>query len=221
MLVKLLGSDNVLTRLDVLGLKAVVKALVKADLWHCKQEESLLSNGDAQDLQGRVLDQEPIQDLNPDHAYAVMHALAEEGCSFTSVFCKMHSAADIEKHEVSSLMDLAVQNEQWTDVVNMTYCPKVEELGPSYLLQVGGDPKVDEGRLTGSATGLLSSLSVGFDVCLWLAARSGSYLQGRSRAAAKAPTCMCNMGLSWKLAEYRRCPCCFCDCSALSSTWFH
>jgi hypothetical protein len=106
------------------GLAAVIKDLVTSGLWLNKQS---VGYGQTQ-LQNLVLGLTYIQSLEEDHAFAMMHTLAELGYSITQVISRVERALDISSARVAKLLKLAVVTGEVVDMCHLAKCTNAPEL---------------------------------------------------------------------------------------------
>jgi hypothetical protein len=100
------------------GLASVIKDLVTSGLWLKKQS---VGYGQTQ-LQNLVLGLTYIQSLEEDHAFAMMHALAELGYSITQVISRVERALGSSSAQVAKLLKLAVVTREVVDMCHLAKC---------------------------------------------------------------------------------------------------
>jgi hypothetical protein len=114
------------------SLAAVIRDLVTSGLWQSNQ-----NMGYDRTLQDLVLGLDYIQDLQDDHAFAMMQALAEVGYTVAPVLGNVHRAGHINSGQVATLFNLAIDNGEPIDVGNLAICPAADELQAGFVLEVG------------------------------------------------------------------------------------
>lgn len=85
-----MSCEPLMWQLSPEGLATVIRELVTNGMWLNPQQQ----------LAPQVLASHMIHDLEEDHAFAMMHALAELGYSITGVICKVPSFRDMDCEQV-------------------------------------------------------------------------------------------------------------------------
>lgn len=127
-----MSSDTLMLTLSSQGVSTVIRELVASGLWLNHHNTGY----DKVQLQDVVLQGGFVQGFDEDFSFEVMHTLGELGHAMSPVMCKVDSAMYISSEQVATLLKLALDNGEPTDLYNLASFSAAVELESDFVLEV-------------------------------------------------------------------------------------